>query len=62
MRQAQWLLADWPTRFIQLAKRNRVSSTPMLSDMTEIPFWYHSIVWEHLYMNNRNRRFGDFWQ
>ncbi|OGX91498.1 TniQ family protein [Hymenobacter coccineus] len=62
VRQAQWLLTEWPTRFVRVAKQNQVSSTPLLADMPEVPFWYHRVVWEHLHMNNKNRRFGDFWR
>ena len=62
MWQAQWLLTEWPSRFIDITKRSRTTSTPLLYDMTAIPFWFHSVVEENLYMSNRNRRFGDFWR
>lgn len=61
LRQAQWLLADWPMHFVQVMKQNRVTSTPLLNSMPEIPFWYYEAVHMHLHMSNRNRRFGDFW-
>ncbi len=61
-RQAQWLLTDWPGRFVDIMKRSRTTSTPLLHDMSVIPFWYHSVVQENLFMSNRNRRFGDFWR
>jgi hypothetical protein len=62
IRQAQWLLAEWPRRFIQVMKQNRVTSTPLLHSMPTIPFWFHSVVQQNFSMSNRNRRFGDFWQ
>jgi len=52
IRQAQWLLTDWPHRFIEVTRRYGVTSTPFLYAMSEIPFWYHSVVMENLYVNN----------
>lgn len=62
IQQAQWLLTDWPVRFVDVMKQSRTTSTPLLYDMVMIPFWYYSVVKENLHMNNINRRFGDFWQ
>ncbi|MGI4738440.1 MAG: TniQ family protein [Janthinobacterium lividum] len=62
VRQAQWLLEEWPLRFLTLMKRYHIASTPLLSDMKEIPFCYHSMVWENLYVSNVNRKFSLFWQ
>jgi hypothetical protein len=59
--QAHWLLTDWPNRFISFMKQHRIASTPLFQDMTEIPFWYFSVVQENLYMSNINRRFVNFW-
>ena len=61
LRQAYWLLQEWPTRFLDITRQNHVTSTPLLHSMSEIPFWYHDVVQTHLHMSNRNRRFGDFW-
>jgi len=52
IRQAQWLLTDWPHRFIEVTRRYGVTSTPFLYSMSEVPFWYHSVVMENLYVNN----------
>jgi hypothetical protein len=55
--QAHWLLDEWPQRFVTLAKQCRVTSSTLLHDMHTIPFWYGSVVYEHLYVSNINRRF-----
>ena len=62
LQQANWLLTDWPGRFVSFMKQHRIASTPLLQDLPEIPFWYHSTVQQHLYVNNVNRRFADFWK
>jgi hypothetical protein len=59
--QAQWLLTDWPARFVGVMKQHRIASTPLLREFTRAPFWYASVVLEHLYVNNVNRRFTAFW-
>lgn len=61
VRQAQWLLAEWPHRFVGLMKSIRVASTPLLQDFADAPFWYYSVVQQNLFMSNVNRRFGAFW-
>jgi hypothetical protein len=55
------LLIEWPTRFISLMKKYRIASTPLLRDFYDAPFWYSSVVIDHLYVNNVNRRFAGFW-
>jgi hypothetical protein len=59
--QAHWLLTEWPIRFITIMKEYRIASTPLLRDFPNAPFWYSSVVVEHLYINNVNRRFAGFW-
>lgn len=61
LQQATWLLTEWPTRFVTFMKQHRIASTPLFQDMLDIPFWYYSAVQQHLYVNNVNRRFVDFW-
>ena len=57
--EAMWLLEDWPHRFVALMHYHRLSSTSILKDMTEeVPFWFDSVVTEHFYVTNVNRRFG----
>lgn len=57
--EALWLLDDWPHRFITLMRYHRLSSTTILKDMTEdVPFWFDSVITEHFYVTNVNRRFG----
>lgn len=51
LRQAQWLLADWPERFLKTVKKYPITSTPFLYAMPEIPFWYHSIIVKNLYVS-----------
>jgi hypothetical protein len=58
LRQAAWVLADWPNRFIEVMKQCRVTSTPLLRDMATVPFWYHTVVHEHFYISNVNRHFS----
>lgn len=53
LRQAQWLLTDWPNRFISLCCGNRVWSTWLLRDMTTVPWWFASVVQRELHI-----RFG----
>jgi hypothetical protein len=43
------MLEDWPNRFIEFCKANRVWSSTLLRDLDEVPFWYWRIVAEHLY-------------
>lgn len=61
LQQASWLISDWPERFINLMKKYHITSTPLLQNMQNVPFWYESIIRDNLYMNNVNRRFGNFW-
>lgn len=52
IQQAQWLLTDWPHRFIEVTRRYRVTSTPFLYAMPNAPFWYYRVVLENLYVDN----------
>ncbi|WP_324673098.1 hypothetical protein [Hymenobacter sp. GOD-10R] len=61
LQQAQWLLEDWPRRFLAMMKQYRIASTPLLRDRKVFPYWYESVVRDHLYVNNVNRRFKEFW-
>lgn len=62
IRQAQWLLTDWPNRFLETVRQYRIPSTPFFYAMNEIPFWYYSVIMERLYVSNGNRLFGNFWR
>ncbi|HEY0003839.1 MAG TPA: TniQ family protein [Pyrinomonadaceae bacterium] len=46
---ARYLLDDWPQRFIRLCLTHKVWSAALLRDMAEPPFWYWSIIHDHLY-------------
>lgn len=47
---AQWLLTDWPDRFIKLCKDHDVWSAWVLRDMKSIPWWYASVIQRELYI------------
>jgi hypothetical protein len=43
------LLDEWPRRFIDLCLTHKVWSAALLRDMDEAPFWYWSVIHDHLY-------------
>lgn len=45
---AGWLLEDWPRRFVDLCRRERVWATTLLADMEAPPFWFERVVNEEL--------------
>jgi hypothetical protein len=55
--QAGWLLQEWPHRFVEVGERVNLTSTPLLCDMQNPPFWYETVVKENFYVSNVNRRF-----
>lgn len=48
------LLPDWPYRFIDFCKANKLAQGKLFFSMDYIPFWYWKVVREHL---NRKRYF-----
>jgi hypothetical protein len=46
---ASHLLEDWPERFVGACTVERVWSSTLLRDFEPAPFWYWSVVHEHLY-------------
>ena len=62
LQQASWLLEEWPHRFIEQARKGKLTSTPLLRDMSEVPFWYHTVVMNNFYVSNLNRRFNAHYQ
>jgi len=52
MLMVEWVLSDWPERFITVCKIKGIWSSTLLKDMKDIPYWYYSIVREHLYFPN----------
>ena len=54
---AYWLLLDWPDRFVNFCKENRIWSTFLLKDFEEAPFWFYSVVYSNLFISNINRKF-----
>lgn len=45
---AIWLILDWPRRFIEICNTNNLSSAYLLQDYSDPPFWFYSIIEEHL--------------
>jgi len=43
------LLENWPQRFVEFYKENRVWSSTLLRDMRGVPFWYWNGIQAHLY-------------
>lgn len=57
LQQASWLLEEWPNRFLRLATQCDLTSTPLLRDLKDPPFWYQSVIMDNLYISNVNRKF-----
>jgi len=50
LRMVAWLLEEWPHRFVAVCRETRTYSSTLLRDMRNPPFWYWSVVREHLYV------------
>jgi hypothetical protein len=50
LRQAQWLLTDWPGRFLEMVRRYPITSTPFLYALPDIPFWFQKVIVENLFV------------
>ena len=59
LKMASWLLDDWPARFVDLCRRNRIYSSILLRDFESPPFWFWRVVNEHLYVVHSPWRSGD---
>lgn len=46
---ARHLLDEWPRAFIRLSQSNKIWSAALLRDLDPAPFWYWSVVHDHLY-------------
>jgi hypothetical protein len=46
---ARYLLEEWPQRFIRLCLTHKVWSAALLRDLNDVPFWYWSVIHDHLY-------------
>lgn len=55
---SSWLLGEWPTRFIDLCRSNRIYSSILLRDFERPPFWFWQVVNEHLYIVHTPWRSG----
>jgi len=58
LRMASWLLGDWPGRFVDLCRSNRIYSSVLLRDFESPPFWFWRRVNEHLYVVHSPWRSG----
>lgn len=45
---AQWLLDDWPNKFIEFCKQNRLRSSFLIRSRNDLPFWYWNVVHQDL--------------
>jgi hypothetical protein len=50
LQTAAWLLEEWPHRFVSVCREARIYSSVLLRDMADPPFWYWSVVREHLFV------------
>lgn len=50
LHMANWLLTDWPERFVGFCRRERIYSSALLRDFPYAPFWYADVVKTHLYV------------
>ena len=50
LRLARWLLDEWPGRFVGFCRERRLWSSAFLRDFPDAPFWFWSVVQEHLYV------------
>lgn len=46
---ADYLLGEWPERFIEFCRRHRVWSSTLLKDFENAPFWFWRVVHDSLY-------------
>jgi hypothetical protein len=46
---ARYMLEDWPERFVEFCRANRVWSSTLLRDLDDVPYWYWRVVTKHLY-------------
>jgi len=49
LNMACYLLEEWPDRFVAVCKATRAWSATLLRDLEPAPFWYWSVIHEHLY-------------
>jgi hypothetical protein len=47
-----WVLENWPSRFIGICENAGASSTVLLKDLNEAPFWYHKVVMDNFFFPN----------
>lgn len=47
-----WLLEEWPERFLNVCIKNKIYRSILEKDFKESPFWYGSMIEQHLYRPN----------
>lgn len=57
IRQAIWLLNNFPIRLIAILKKHNFKSTTLLKDFNDAPFWYYEVIMQNFFISNVNRRF-----
>lgn len=50
LRIASWILEDWPTRFIDLCKASKLTTSIVLKDNPSLPPWFIAEANRHLHM------------
>lgn len=51
--RAVWLLDEWPERFVDVCRRQRILSSALLHDLVDAPFWYWDVVMREMYRPDR---------
>jgi hypothetical protein len=49
IKRAVWLLDEWPERFVDACRRQKILSSALLHDFFDAPFWYWDVVMRELY-------------
>lgn len=57
--KAVWLLDEWPRRFVDVCRRQRILSSVLLHDLEVAPFWYWDVVMRELYRPDRGVAEGE---
>lgn len=52
-----WLLTDFPNRLIQVLRYHGFTSSVLLRDFKNVPFWFEDVVRQNFFVSNTNRSF-----
>jgi hypothetical protein len=50
LEMVNWLLREWPHRFVTVCRNKRIYSSVLLRDFRNPPYWYWNVVREHLFV------------